>query len=86
MKEQFIDIYKAHIQREGADAFLEWLEKTDFFKAPASTKFHLSREGGLVEHSIHVYERLRELYVNEKQRNGLMPALTEQEEIGRAHV
>ena len=35
MKEQFIDIYKAHIQREGADAFLEWLEKTDFFKAPA---------------------------------------------------
>ena len=80
MKEQFIDIYKAHIQREGADAFLEWLEKTDFFKAPASTKFHLSREGGLVEHSIHVYERLRELYVNEKQRNGLMPALTEQEE------
>lgn len=80
MKEQFIDIYKAHIQREGADAFLEWLEKTDFFKAPASTRFHLAREGGLVEHSIHVYERLRELYVNEKQRNGLTPALTEQEE------
>ena len=34
----------------------------------------------LVEHSIHVYERLRELYMNEKQRGGLMPALTEQEE------
>lgn len=80
MKEQFIDIYKAHIQREGADALLEWLEKTDFFKAPASTRFHLAREGGLVEHSIHVYERLRELYTNEKQRNGLMPLLTEQEE------
>lgn len=80
MKEQFVDIYKAHIQREGADALLEWLEKTDFFKAPASTRFHLAREGGLVEHSIHVYERLRELYVNEKQRGGLMPALTEQEE------
>lgn len=80
MKEQFIDIYKANIQREGADALLEWLEKTDFFKAPASTRFHLAREGGLVEHSIHVYERLRELYTNEKQRNGLMPPLTEQEE------
>lgn len=80
MKDQFIEIYNARIQREGADKLLAWLESTDFFKAPASTRFHLSREGGLVEHSIHVYDRLRELLLNEKQRNGLLPTLTDQEE------
>lgn len=80
MKEQFIDIYKARIQRDGSDKLLEWLEKSDFFTAPASTRFHLSREGGLVEHSLHVYDRLRELVLNEKQRSGLLPELTDQEE------
>lgn len=80
MKDQFIEIYNARIQREGADKLLVWLETTDFFTAPASTRFHLSREGGLVEHSIHVYDRLRELLLNEKQRNGLLPTLTDQEE------
>lgn len=80
MKDQFIDIYNAHIQREGADKLLAWLESSDFFVAPASTRFHLCREGGLVEHSLHVYERLRDLMLNEKQRNGLLPMLTDQEE------
>lgn len=37
---------------------MEWLKGTDFFEAPASTRYHLSRPGGLVEHSIRVYERL----------------------------
>ena len=45
---------------------LEYLENSDFFTAPASTKFHLSREGGLCEHSINVYYRLKELVKNEK--------------------
>lgn len=61
MKERFIEIYKENIQRPGADKLLAWLEGSDFFKAPASTRFHLSRPGGLVEHSVHVYERLKDL-------------------------
>ena len=61
MKDRFIKIYRQNITRPGADKLLTWLETTDFFEAPASTRFHLSRPGGLVEHSIHVYERLREL-------------------------
>ena len=69
MKEKFIELYKEHITRPGADKFLEWLERSDFFDAPASTKFHLSRPGGLCEHSIHVYERLRELYIHELDRD-----------------
>lgn len=58
MKDQFISTFKENITRPGADGFLAWLETTDFFVAPASTRFHLSRPGGLVEHSLHVFERL----------------------------
>ena len=58
-KEKFFEIYNACIQREGADKFLEYLcEKTDFFSAPASTRFHGAYEGGLLEHSLNVYECL----------------------------
>ena len=49
-KEEFIQIYKENIHREGADAFLEFLEgpHSDFFTAPASTRFHGNMEGGLL--------------------------------------
>ena len=58
-KEKFIEIYKACIKREGADAFLDYLiERTDFFTAPASTRYHGAHEGGLLEHSLNVYECL----------------------------
>ena len=58
-KEKFIEIYKTCITREGADKFLEYLiEKTDFFTAPASTRFHGAYEGGLLDHSLNVYECL----------------------------
>lgn len=66
MKEKFLEIYRENITRPGSEEFLKWLETTDFFDAPASTRFHLSRPGGLVEHSIHVYERLKKLYNVEK--------------------
>ena len=60
-KEEFISIYKQYIKREGASDLLDFLlsNKSDFFEAPCSTRFHLSREGGLVEHSINVYECLK---------------------------
>ena len=61
-KEEFIQIYKENIHREGADAFLEFLEgvHSDFFTAPASTRFHGNMEGGLCEHSVHVYHCLKD--------------------------
>lgn len=40
----------------GSAEFLRWLEDTDFFTAPASTKYHMSIPGGLVLHSVHVAE------------------------------
>ncbi|MDE7400102.1 MAG: HD domain-containing protein [Oscillospiraceae bacterium] len=57
-REQFIQIYTEKIKREGADKLLEFLEKSDFFTAPASTRFHGAYEGGLLQHSLNVYECL----------------------------
>lgn len=54
-KEEFLSLYRAHITRPGAPELLSFLEnKSDFFTAPASTRFHLAREGGLLEHSLNV--------------------------------
>jgi len=55
-KKEFLDICKKYIKRPGIDAFLNWLEnETDFFVAPASTRFHGSYKGGLLDHSLNVY-------------------------------
>ncbi len=62
MKEKFIRLYQENITRDGAQDLLDWLGKTDFFTAPASTRFHSAYAGGLVEHSVNVYEVLRERY------------------------
>lgn len=82
MKENFIEIFKSRIKRQGSAELLAWLEESDFFDAPASTRFHLSEPGGLVKHSIHVYERLRELFVNEFNRDhiGSVDLMDEDEE------
>ena len=57
-KERFIEIFTSQIHRPGAAELLEWLESTDFFEAPASTHYHGSYTGGLVEHSLNVYYEL----------------------------
>ena len=59
MKETIIQLLKS-TNREGMDSLIDFLEKSDFFKAPASTRFHGDHEGGLAEHSFKVYEILKE--------------------------
>lgn len=57
--EVFISYIGNFIKRDGVSKFIEWLvEETDISTAPASTKYHMSREGGLVKHSINVMKRL----------------------------
>lgn len=63
MKEQFISLLKT-VQRDGMDKLINYLENTDFYKAPASTRFHGNHEGGLLEHSLNVYEMLKEKLSN----------------------
>ena len=57
---EFISIVKDNIKRDGIDNLMSFLESTDFFKAPASTRYHGSYAGGLVEHSINVYYALED--------------------------
>ena len=59
-KQKFIEYYQANIHREGADRLLEWLQTTDFFTAPARTRYHCACPSGLVQHSVNVYEVMME--------------------------
>ena len=70
-REKFIDIFTTHIHREGASDLLAYLTgvNSDFFTAPASTRYHLACEGGLVDHSIHVYECLKYYLDRNKVKN-----------------
>lgn len=71
LKQEFIDIYKSNITREGSDKLLEYLlsDKSDFFTAPASTRFHGSYEGGLLEHSLNVYYCLKDYLQRDRAKN-----------------
>ncbi|MBQ7070844.1 MAG: hydrolase [Ruminococcus sp.] len=71
LKERFCEIYKENITRPGSDRLLAYLlsENSDFFTAPASTRYHNSFEGGLCEHSIHVYECLKAYLENQRSKD-----------------
>lgn len=64
-REEFIRIYQQEIHRTGADKLLEWLDTTDFFRAPASTRYHGACEHGLVMHSLNVYHALADHFADE---------------------
>ena len=64
-REEFCDIWRREVTRPGADKLLEWLSTTDFFKAPASTRFHGACEEGLVMHSLNVYHALMDRFFEE---------------------
>lgn len=66
IKQEFIEVFTDKIKRDGADKLLEYLTKSDFFIAPASTRFHSAYEGGLAQHSLNVYYCLRE-YLNRER-------------------
>lgn len=70
LKDKFLELYNSNIKRAGADKLLDYLlsDKSDFFTAPSSTRFHGSHEGGLVEHSINVYNCLKD-YLSPKRYN-----------------
>lgn len=59
-KERFLSLC-ANINRDGIDNLLAWLEKSDFYTSPASTRFHGAYQGGLLEHSLNVYDELKRL-------------------------
>ena len=83
MREKFLEIYNSKITRPGADKLLEYIDSpaSDFFTAPASARFHGAYSGGLVEHSINVYEcltdylnrdRVKKFIISKLQRRALL--------------
>ncbi len=67
-KEEFLEIYKTCIHRDGAEQLLDYMlsKNCDFFTAPASTKYHNAFEGGLLKHSLNVYHCLKEYLARER--------------------
>lgn len=60
--ELFVSYIRKFIERDGVDEFIAWLvDCTDISLAPASTKYHMSEEGGLIKHSINVMKRMIKL-------------------------
>ena len=79
-KDRFIEIYKKYITRPGSDKLLDFLmgHASDFFEAPASTRFHGSYEGGLCEHSLHVYDCLHDYLQRDRVKNEYGLSYTEE--------
>lgn len=56
IKDQIMNLL-SNVNRQGMGKLITYLEQdTDFFIAPASTRFHGNYMGGLAEHSLNVYE------------------------------
>jgi len=56
--------YLNSIEREGIDKLIEFIKKSDFYTAPASTCYHSCHQGGLLEHSLNVLECLLKKFDN----------------------
>lgn len=59
-KERFVSLCET-VNRPGINELLKWLNESDFYTAPASTRYHGAYAGGLLEHSLNVYDELRRL-------------------------
>lgn len=55
VKEKIINLLGS-VERKGIDKIIKYLSESDFFIAPASTRFHGNYQGGLAEHSLNVYQ------------------------------
>lgn len=60
-KQRFVGLCETLIKRDGISDLMKYLENSDFYTAPASTRFHLAEPGGLLAHSLNVYDQLAKL-------------------------
>ena len=56
---EFKNIVKQNISRDGINELMAWLDTTDFYKAPASARYHGAVPGGLCAHSLETYRYLK---------------------------
>lgn len=67
-EEEIIGLLRS-TKREGIEKLISYLQKHDYFSAPASTKYHLACVGGLAQHSLNVYYNMMELYYGRNWRD-----------------
>lgn len=73
----FINAAETHIHCDGITELINWLDtSTDFFTAPASTRFHSSHPGGLSHHSINVYTQLVKIYTGDTALRKALDGIT----------
>ena len=65
LKDEFKSVVANTIHRDGIDGLMTWLDSTDFYSAPSSTRYHGAEPGGLAAHSIAVYNRLKQKQTDE---------------------
>lgn len=63
LKDSFCDLLRS-VNRPHTEDVISELERIGFFESPASSKYHMAYEGGLVAHSLNVY-RMATLLVND---------------------
>lgn len=77
-KEKILNVL-TQIKRKGMPELIDWLQKSDFFEAPASTKYHGARKGGLANHSWNVYtlfcKKLKEFGIDMSPNSAAIVAL-----------
>ncbi len=57
-KAEFKHLVNTYIHRDGIDKLMTFLEQSDFYDAPCSTRYHLCEKGGLLAHSLNVFEQI----------------------------
>ena len=77
MKNFYIKLLKS-VDRPGIDALIDYLQNSDFFEAPASTIYHGSYAGGLLEHSLNVYNMLQWYVANLQDSDFELPKISEE--------
>lgn len=77
MKNFYIQLLKS-VDRPGIDALIDYLQNSDFFEAPASTIYHGSYAGGLLEHSLNVYNMLQWYVANLQDSDFELPKISEE--------
>lgn len=70
-RETFLALCTTFIHREGVDDLLKWFDKSDFYTAPASTKYHGDYAGGLCQHSMDVFAMAQKLIPAYEELSGL---------------
>lgn len=68
-RDEFNSLFNEKITRQGADKLFSYLQTTDFYTAPASTRFHGAHESGLLEHSLNVYHCLEDYLSRERAKS-----------------